>query len=124
MLLHNNNEIAVPRRDGCPQTFLIEKNLVTTDDGGAHRNREAVSQTSRPRRRRCRPPGGYLSIRQLAERADAALSTAYLWVETGRIPAARWRGRLIVSEKAVDAFLAIKPLKEVTDSGNAEVNYD
>jgi excisionase family DNA binding protein len=110
-----------------PLEYELSKqtNLSPAENGGAHHNPQAAaSQTSRLRRRRGRTPSGYITVSQLADRADAALSTAYVWVETGRIPAARWRGRLIVSEKAVDAFLAIEPLKQITDSGDAKVTHD
>ena len=81
---------------------------------------KTASQKGQSRRRRRHAPNGYLSIRQLSERADAALSTAYLWVETGRIPAAKWRGRLIVSEEAADDFLAVKPLSNADATGSGQ----
>ena len=96
-----------------------QTNLPPAKDGGAHHHPKAASQTSRPRRRRCRPPSGYITISRLSEHADVGLSTAYSWVYTGRIPAAKWRGVLIVSEQAADDFLAIKPLTQ-TDATESD----
>lgn len=95
-----------------------QTNPALAKDGKAHRNHKvAASQTSRPRRRRCRPPSGYLSIRQLAEQADAALSSAYSWVETGKLPASQWRGIIVVAETDADEFLAVRPLRSADANG-------
>jgi excisionase family DNA binding protein len=149
MLLLNTNQIAVPRWDRPPQTLIgnfiryevvgqlrgafcvtlarvplehelsNQTNLPPAKDGGAHHHPKAASETARPRRRRCRPPKGYLSIAQLSQRAGVGLSTAYSWIYSGRIPAAKWRGVLIVAEEAVDGFLAIKPLTQ-TDATESD----
>jgi len=71
--------------------------------GAAHRN------AARPRRRR-KPPAGWLTVAQLAELGNAAPSTAYHWVATAQVPAARWRGIIIIDEPTAREFLAIKPL--------------
>jgi hypothetical protein len=89
----------------------IETNLAATEHGLAHRSLKAASQTSRPQRRRRRAPDGYITVSQLAERADAALSSAYSWVETGKLAASRWRNIIIVNERDVADFLSVKPLR-------------
>jgi hypothetical protein len=104
---------------------LNQTSLAPAEDGGAHRSVKAASQTSRPRRRRRRLPDGFVTIRQLAEQADAGLSTAYLWVETGKLAASRWRGVLVVDERDVADFLSVKPLRSlVGDAAEAKVNHD
>jgi hypothetical protein len=102
---------------------LKQTSLAPANDGGAHRGLKAASQTNRPRRRRRRLPDGFVTIRQLAEQADAGLSTAYLWVETGKLAASRWRGVLVVDERDVADFLAVKPLRPVAaNSTDAETS--
>jgi hypothetical protein len=141
MLWPNKDEMAVPRWDRPPQTFIgnfiryevvgqlrdascvtmarvpleyelsNQTNLPPVEDGGAQRGvKAAASQTNRPRRRRCRPPSGYITISQLSDQAGVGLSTAYSWIYSGRIPAAKWRGVLIVSEQAAADFFEVKPL--------------
>ena len=155
MLSLNNNEMAVPCWDRLPSPLIgnftrgvvagqmrgapcatlacvpperklsIESNLTTADDGGAHRTPEVASRKTRSRRRRRHAPNGYISIRQLAEQADAALSSAYSWVETGKLPASRWRGIIVVAERDVAEFLSLKPLRSVVaDTAAGEANHD
>jgi hypothetical protein len=64
----------------------------------------------RPRRRR-RLPIGYLSVRDVAERSESARSTVYRHIELGRLPACTWRGITVISERAAEDFLAVKPLR-------------
>jgi hypothetical protein len=102
-----------------------QTNLPPVEDGGAHRSLKAASQTSRPQRRRRRAPDGFVTMRQVAEQADAGLSTAYLWVETGKLAASRWRNIIVVDERDVAEFLRLKPLRSVVaDAAEAEVNHD
>jgi len=149
MMSYINNEMAAPRWDrplltlidnftrcavvgqmrsascataGCAlleHELSIKRNLAAPDDGGAHRKPEADSRTTRPRRRRCRPPAGYLSIAQLSEQAGVGLSTAYSWMYSGRIPAAKWRGMIVVAESDAVDFLSVTPLSntDATESG-------
>ena len=151
----NNNEMADPRWDRLPPRLIgncmrcvvagqmrgvlchdglrpaehelsNETNPASAENGGAQRSvKVAASQTNRPRRRCRRAPSGYISIRQLAEQADAALSSAYAWVEAGKLPASRWRGIIVVAERDVAEFLRLKPLRSVVaDTAEAEVNHD
>jgi hypothetical protein len=100
-----------------------QTSLASAENGGAQRNLKAASQITRPRRRRA--PDGYIAVWQLAERADAALSTAYAWVEAGKLAASRWRGIIVVDERDVAEFLRPKPLRSVVaDSAEAEANDD
>ena len=93
--------------------LLIKTNLASAEGGGARRSFKAASQTARVRHRRL--PSGFISIAELAARAAAAPSTAYTWVENGKLPASRWRGMLIVAEPDADDFLAVKPLRPAID---------
>ena len=72
----------------------------------------------RPRRHRSGPEG-YLSAAQLAQRADAALSSVYHWINTGKLGKPhRWRNLLVVSEKTADEFLvSVKPVQGAAGEG-------
>src|SRR4051812_5076236 len=64
----------------------------------------------RPRRQR-RPPAGFVSAAEVADRGNAPLSTVYHWMKNGRLGTAhRWRNLLVVEEAAAEDFLAVRPL--------------
>ena len=89
-------------------------------DDAAHRG----ETSSRPRRRRKRPPPGFITVADLAERSGAAPSTAYHWLETGALAAYRWRGIFVVAERDVEEFIAVQPLRRsVADAEAAEVRH-
>jgi len=75
----------------------------------------------RPRRHRVGPQG-FLSAAQIAQRADAPLSSVYHWLKTGRLGKPhRWRNLLVVSEQAADEFLlAVRPLEGSGAEGGAD----
>jgi hypothetical protein len=75
--------------------------------------REALPEfriTTPPRRYRHRLPEGLLTVDDLVQRGEAR-STVYRYVKTHRLPAHRWRGRIVVSEKDYSEFLAVTPLQ-------------
>jgi len=86
---------------------LPETNLAPATECGARRGETAA----RPRRRRKRPPPGYITVTELAERSESAASTAYHWVATGKLPASQWRGITVIAEHDAEAFVAIRPLR-------------
>ena len=88
--------------------------------GGAHRG----ETSSRPRRRRKRPPPGFITVADLAERSGAAPSTAYHWLETGVLASYRWRGIFVVAERDAEEFVAVRPWRRpVADAEAAEVGH-
>ena len=62
------------------------------------------------RRRVRRAPPGYLSIGALAAMTPVSRSALYNYVRDRKLPACKWRGRLIVSEAAAREFFAVTPL--------------
>ena len=94
---------------------LPETNLAPADKcDGARRGETAA----RPRRRRKRPPPGYITVTELAERSASAPSTAYSWVATGKLPASQWRGITVIAERDAEEFVAIKPLHTAAAGAN------
>jgi hypothetical protein len=74
---------------------------------------EALPKTrlTKPSRRdRRRLPEGFLTVDDLVQRGEAR-STVYRYVKTHRLPAHRWRGRIVVSETAYRDFVAVTPLQ-------------
>jgi hypothetical protein len=63
-----------------------------------------------PSRRNRRLPDGFLTVEDLVQRGEAR-STVYRNVKTHRLPAHRWRGRIVVSETAYRDFVAVTPLQ-------------
>src|SRR5436305_11583263 len=58
-----------------------------------------IPDRRRPRRHR-RPPTGFVSAAEVADRGRVPLSTVYGWIKNGRLGAAhRWRNLLVIDER-------------------------
>jgi hypothetical protein len=85
-------------------------------------NNQARSANTRRQPRGHRSgPQGFLSAAQVAVRADAALSSVYHWINTGRLGKPhRWRNLLVVPEQAADEFLVtVKPVQAASGEEGA-----
>jgi hypothetical protein len=88
--------------------------LAAANNGAAH---TPPADRRVQRQRRKRPPIGYITVAQLADRAAAAPSTIYAAVNSGRIKACRWRGLTIVADEVAEDFLAVRPLRPADAMG-------
>jgi hypothetical protein len=87
-------------------------------NGGNHGfGREALPEfgITTPSRRNRRLPNGFLTVEDLVQRGEAR-STVYRNVKTHRLPAHRWRGRIVVSEKDYSDFVAVTPLRSAGET--------
>src|ERR1700704_4766059 len=81
-------------------------------------------EKQRPRRRR-RPrplaPEGFHTVAALAASGDPCKSTLYRAIETGQLPAHKWRGRLVIADLDYkELFVAVTPLqRDGADTANA-----
>jgi hypothetical protein len=87
---------------------LLEKLVPAPEDGSL----KTAGETPRQRRRK-KPPAGYLTVSQLADRVGAAPSTIYYQIAIGGIPACAWRGVTVINETAAEEFVAVRPLRRV-----------
>jgi hypothetical protein len=76
--------------------------LSARDDHGAPQ-----TTPQRRHRRSSRPPFGYISVAELAARAQRAKSVLYADIERGRLRCHTWRGKKYIAE--ADAIVWLSP---------------
>ena len=100
----------------------------TTDFAGAADNGTPphLAGKERPHRRRRSPaPEGFHTVAALAASGDPGRSSLYRAIQTGQLPAHKWRGRLVISDSDYRAFLAVTPLqRDGADISEAKVRHD
>jgi len=58
-------------------------------------------------RRRRRLPPGYLTVSEAAENGPLSRGAIYRDIKTGHLPVGRWRGRIVLDERDLEARLAV-----------------
>ena len=97
----------------------------TTDFAGAADNGTRPHLAGKERRRRRPAPEGFHTVAALAASGDPGRSSLYRAIQTGQLPAHKWRGRLVISDSDYRAFLAVTPLqRDGTDISEAKVRHD
>src|ERR1700704_5967667 len=84
----------------------------TTDFAGAADNGTRPHLAGKERQRR-RPvaPDGFHTVAALAASGDPGRPSLYRAIQTGQLPAHRWRGRLVISDRDYRRFVSVTPLQ-------------
>jgi hypothetical protein len=100
--------------------------LARAADNGTHSHPEEKQRPRRRRRPRPLAPEGFHTVAALAASGDPGRSTLYRCIQTGQLPAHKWRGRLVVADRDYkELFVAVKPLQRAgADNADVKVRHD
>jgi len=121
-----NAPVAATHCAGNAELLSDTTDLARAADNGTHSHPDEKQRSRRRRRPRPLAPEGFHTVAALAAAGDPGRSTLYRCIQTGQLPAHKWRGRLVVADGDYQAlFVAITPLQRAgADSADAKVRHD